>query len=441
MVIALTMLKHAPTDSRVMKSASRPLGVGQLSLVEHSLCPLETHSALGPNLVHAVQYHYTDAQRRRQVANVRVFAPLGLTSGDELYLWGLLALTLSQPNSDGCLFATPHWCLRQLGLIDSQTRRGGRQYQQFSAAIERLSVVSYLSDACYDPNQAEYRRVSFGFLSYSLPVNPNSCRAWRIVWNPVFFSFVKSIGGNMRFDLERYRSLDPAARRLFLLLVKVGYRTGRLPVFDLRHLAVDLLGLSPKLALRDMKVKIVRTLNRLEVVGVLQHWSIVRVSPGQFSVSFERGANQTTVTARDDFRPNAEQSPLIEGLLALGFDSPSAVRLVRRYPTRLVAEWTDITQAALERFGARYFHKSPMAYLVDSLSKAAEGIRTPPDWWHAVRKAEQRKQEPSVSNRQLFSRLIDEVFGVERDASTTAASQPRSKRGLERAGDLLKTSF
>lgn len=383
----------------------------------------------------------TPTRRRRQIANVRVLAPLGLSSGDELYLWGLLALTLSLPDSDGCLFATPHWCLRQLGLIDSQTRRGGRQYQQFSAVLERLSVVSYLSDACYDPNQAEYRRVSFGFLSYSLPVDPNSCRAWRIVWNPVFFNLVKSIGGSMRFDLERYRSLDPAARRLFLLVQKVGYRKGHLPVFDLRHLAIDLLGLSPKLALRDMKVKISRTLIRLEVAGVLQRWAIERVAPGRFSVSVERHENLTTTTARNEFQPNAEQSPLIDGLLAIGFDQPSAVRLVRRFPTRLVAEWTDITQAALERFGSSYFHKSPMAYLVDSLSKAAEGIRTPPDWWHAVRKAEQQKQEPTVESRQLFSRLIDEVFGAERNVPVKPASQPKTKRGLERAGDLLKTSF
>lgn len=435
------MLKRVSPNSSVLKSASRHVGVGQLSLVEHSLCPLETRGSLTSNLVHAVQYHYTDTQRRRQTANVRVFAPLGLSSSDELYLWGLLALTLSQPDSDGCLFATPHWCLCQLGLIDSRSRRGGRQYRQFTSVLERLSVVSYLSDACYDPTQAEYRRVSFGFLSYSLPVDPNSCRAWRIVWNPVFFSLVKSIGGSMRFDLEQYRALDPAARRLFLLLLKVGYRSGRLPIFDLRHLAVDLLGLSSKLAVRDMKVKTGRTLRRLEEAGVIQRWAINRVSQGRFSVSFERGKNPTTSPACNEFQPNAEQSPLLEGLLAIGFDQPSAVRLVRRFPTRLVAEWTDITQAALERFGCDYFHKSPMAYLVDSLSKAADGIRTPPDWWHAVRKAEQQKQEPTVESRELFSRLIAEVFGAERDVPAKPTPRPKSKRGLERAGDLLKTSF
>ncbi len=417
----------------------RPIGVGQLSLVEHALCPLESRSSLSLNLIHAVQYHYTDSERRRQTANVRVFAPLGLSSGDEYYLWGLLALTLAQNDADGSLLATPHWCLRQLGLIDAHSRRGGRQYQQFSAALERLSVVNYLSDACYDPVQAEYRQVSFGFLSYSLPVDPGSHRAWRIVWNPIFFQLVQAIGGSMRFDLERYRSLDPTSRRLFLFLLKVGHRTGRLPVFDLRHLAVDLLGLSPQLAVRDMKVKVSRTLCRLESNGVLQGWTITRLSPGKFSVGMERGANLNTAIPREGFQPTAEQSPLLEGLLGLGFDQAGAARLIRRYPGRLVAEWVDITQAALERFGHSFFRKSPMAYIVDALRHAAEGTRTPPDWWHAVRKAEQQKQEPTIESRQLFSRLIAEVFGADQQAPTGENSSRET--GPERAGDLLKKSF
>ena len=107
----------------------------------------------------------------RSSPRVRTAGPLGLFPGDKLYLWGLLALTLAQPEADGSLDATPHWCLRQLGLIDAGTRRGGRQYQQFAAALERLSAVSYLSSACYDPVRGEYRQVSFRFFSYSLPAN------------------------------------------------------------------------------------------------------------------------------------------------------------------------------------------------------------------------------------------------------------------------------
>lgn len=421
--MAIDMVERRQTQQ------DKTVGVGQLSLVEHALCPLE--SKRSASLVHRVSYHFSDGQRRRQTATVRVFAPLGLFPGDELYLWGLLALTLSQPEQDSSLDATPHWCLRQLGLIDAGTRRGGRQYQQFAAALERLSAVSYLSSACYDPMCGEYRQVSFRFFSYSLPTNPQSNRAWNIAWDDVFFRLVRSTGGSMRFDLNLYRALDPAARRLFLLLNKVGYRKGRMPVFDLEHLAVDVLGLSPSLAIRDMKVKVSRTLKRLEAVGVVERGVIQRVALGKFTVTLERGPS---MSAKSDRESAATESPLVEGLVALGFDPHSAASLVRRYPRKLVALWIDITQAALERFGRQHFHKSPMAYLVDSLSKAAMGTRTPPDWWQEIRNAEKKTEQPALESREVFSRLLDEVFGSDR-RNTKAAS------GMTPVGDLLKTSF
>ena len=202
-------------------------------------------------------------------------------------------------------------------------------------------------------------------------------------------------------------------------------------MFDLKHLAVDVLGLSSTLAIRDMKVKVARTLKRLENVGVIQCGSIRRVALGQFTVTFERGPS---LNSKADREPSATESPLVEGLLGLGFDLPAASSLVRRYPRKLVALWTDITHAALERFGREHFRKSPMAYFVDSLSKAAQGIRTPPDWWHEIRKAEQNSDEPTPESRKVFSRLLDEVFGSDR-RDTKAGS------GWSRAGDLLKSSF
>ena len=87
------------------------MGVGQLSLVEHAIYPL---ASKGENLVHATAYRYSNKRRQRETANVRVFAPLGLAPDDELYLWGLLNLTLSLSEPNGTLTATPHWCLKQL---------------------------------------------------------------------------------------------------------------------------------------------------------------------------------------------------------------------------------------------------------------------------------------------------------------------------------------
>lgn len=419
MLLTLGVLKRA---------TKRSVGVGQLSLVEHSLCPLAVSTS--ENLVHATEYHYSDAKRKRETAKVRVYAPLGLTPTDEMYLWGLLNLTLSQPTVDGTLTATPHWCLKQMGVIDSGSRRGGRQYRQFFEALERLSVVNYISDACFDPTRGEYRKVSFGFLSYSLPVCPESNRAWTISWDSVFFDLIQARGGSMRFDLGLYRSLDPASRRLLLFMLKVGYRKGRLPVFDLRHLAVDLLGLSPSLAVRNMKVKVQRTLKRLEAVAVIADSKISRTASGDFRVSFERGQYLDQMPEQLS-RLSVEDSPLIDGLLAIGFELPAAIRIARRYPSPLVSQWTDITQAALEKFGKNHFRVSPMAYLVDSLKHATKGVRTAPDWWHETKREERRNQRPTDAGKQVLSNLLDEVFGADRSPTEDNANP-------ERASDLLK---
>jgi len=55
---------HQPEQAK----EKRPIGFGQLSLVEHSLCPLSRQSSLVDNLVHQAEYRYTDARRRRQTA-------------------------------------------------------------------------------------------------------------------------------------------------------------------------------------------------------------------------------------------------------------------------------------------------------------------------------------------------------------------------------------
>src|SRR5439155_4828294 len=84
-----------------------------------------------------------------------------------------------------------------------------------------------------------------------------------------------------------------------------------------------------------------------------------------------------------------------------------------------------------------YFKKSPQAYLVDNLKNAAKGNRTPPDWWHDVRRAEARTQAksqeasaemtpnaaPDLSDdsREAYERIAKEMFAVFR-----AGGQPES---------------
>src|SRR5262245_28703852 len=50
----------------------RSSGLGQLTLVEHALCPLDPRVSLVENLVHDVEFFLFDKHRRRQTAKARV---------------------------------------------------------------------------------------------------------------------------------------------------------------------------------------------------------------------------------------------------------------------------------------------------------------------------------------------------------------------------------
>ena len=209
-------IKPASGESTTSRS-SAGLGMGQLTLVEHALCPLDARTSLRENLRHEADYRYTDADGVPQTARAVVFCPAGLSPGDEFYLWGLLALTFAQPDPRAEFQATPHFCLRKLGLISADSK-GGKSYRLFRDALRRLSAVRYQNERFYDPIRREHRAVSFGLLSYSLPIGSDSSRAWRIVWDPLLFEFCQAAASQLRFDLEMYRSLDHASRPLFLLL-------------------------------------------------------------------------------------------------------------------------------------------------------------------------------------------------------------------------------
>ena len=412
------------------KPQQKRSGIGQLTLVEHSLCPLDRGRSLVEGLVHKSAYRFSDAKRKRQTANARVFAPLGLSASDELYLWGLLALTLAQRDERTDLIATPHWCLRQLGVIDSSSQTGGEDYRLFRDALRRLSTVSYWCDAFYDPIRTEHREVSFHFLSYNLPTDPHSNRAWRLSWDPTFLELVRHGASHLRFDLERYRSLDPASRRLFLFVSKIFHRRATLPQFDLQHLGVDVLGFSKSIAPRNLRIKVLRCLKRLDALGVTCDSKVTRVAKNHYVVNARRGPHFHAL--HESHRQ--ESQPVLETLIALGFEIGAAHSLMKRFPSRLLEEWADITQAARERFGSKFFKKSPMAYLVDSVKKAHAGQRTPPDWWHDVRRAEEKQADLSTESRKLFSQLRAEVFNDPDNEKPTS-----SKPSLSSVGNVLKS--
>ncbi len=395
---------HDTTSTTNLNSTTKPLsvrrrratgGLGQLTLVEHALCPLDAKSSLAEGKIFEAEYLFCDTNRHMQSAHARIFCPLGLSAGDEFFLWGLLGITLATKDADHEFHATPHYCLRQLGLIDQHARRGGRQYQQFTDAIERLSAVRYQSDCFYDPVRAEHRKVSFGFLSYSLPLDPQSSRAWRIVWDPIFFEFVKAAGGYLWFDLDTYRALDPASRRLFLFLSKVLSRRRQTLRLGLRHVGVNILGFSATLETKDLTLKVKRCIQRLTELDVVAPpgATIDKLAPGDYRLTVNRG-NYFDRRSPSAATATVKESPLAEPLTAIGLDEASISRLQRQYPDRLLREWADITLAAKERYGPGFFKRSPQAFFVDNVKHAAQGNRTPPDWWHDLRKAEERAQAP-----------------------------------------------
>lgn len=358
-------------------------GVGQLTLVEHALCPLDARVSTASNLIHQATFSYSDKQRRRQIGRADVCCPVGLSPKDEFYLWGLLSITLSNPQMKGELYATRHYLLRRLGMIDANARRGGRQYQDFTRAIERLSCVRYQCDRFYDPIRCEHRKVSFGFFSYSIPLDEESNRAWRFAWDPIFFEVASATGGSMRFDMGTYLQLDVASRRLYLFLSKLFYRRRVTPRLDVKQVTEQVLGVASTVSLRDKVARFRRCLSALKNLRIIHDATVTRHGKGCFIAVLHRGALFSQRAVLPEF-----ESPLVEPLQEIGIDAAGVNRILRRYDHRLVAEWVDITLAAKSRFDSKFFSKSAAAYLIDNLKNASKGERTPPDWWHDVRKAE-----------------------------------------------------
>ncbi|MGE0533459.1 MAG: hypothetical protein AB7O68_00690 [Pirellulales bacterium] len=369
---------------------------------------MDERIALKNPLVYDTGYFRSDQNRHAKWISVRIVAQQGLSAADEFYLWGLLALTFDQPQASIEFWATPHWCLKHLGCLNGP--KGGRNYARFRQVLRRLAGTTYFCERFYDPIKQEERDRAFGLLKYDLPTRDNSSRAWRIVWDPLFFEYCQAKGGKLSFDLATYRALDPAARRLFLLLAKIFWRRPISPRFDVWHLAVHGLGFSPQVSVRDLKVKLARAIERLVQRGVVAlPIEVTKVTElfekkgtGSYAVQLQRGSYFDRPASSSQPTRIAE-SPLAEPLRQIGFNERMVRWILKTYRKNLIQVWTDITLAAMESKGDRFFTGSPQAYLVDNLKHASHGRRTPPDWWHDFRRRRDRL-------------TADEAFAGEADA-------------------------
>ena len=351
-------------------------------------------------------YGYADRHGHLKIAQVRVICPSGLSPADEFVLWGLLALTFAQPTPSTEFHATPYYCLRQLGLCERNGSNGGKDYVLFRDTVKRLARVVYENTAFYDPIRGEHRDVAFGFLKYSLPLDASSSRAWRFHWDQQLFEFCQATGGGLWFDLQTYRRLDFASRRLFVFLQKLFYRAAESPAFDVRKLCVDVMGFAPTVETCDLKAKLSRCIECLASEGIVRLPEgvspkdlFVKRGVGSYSVSLARGAyfeGKQTGTVRF----STEDSPLVDPLRSIGFEDKAIQRILGQYSTTMVQQWADITLAARERHGEEFFKKSAAAYFTDNLQHAAEGRRSPPDWWRELRQVECRRQRDADRDQQ-----------------------------------------
>ena len=425
-------------------------GLAQQTLVEHALCPLDAAQSLQAGSLHQFRYDFTDRHRNRKTATANVACPFGLSPNDELYLYGLLALTFAQPEPTADFYATPHWCLKQLGLVGAAQEQGTR-YQLFRDAIRRLAGVVYENDRFYDPLRGEHRQVAFGLLKYSLPLDSTSSRAWHFVWDAQWFRFCEAVAGSFTFDFGTYRQLDVASRRMFLLLSKMFWRNDHSPAFELRQLGVNTLGFSETLATKEIKQKLARIAQILldhEIIALPPGITTVRGlftkrSKGVHVVQFPRGIYFERVTS-PPVTFTADESPLVEPLEKIGFDRATIRRILGEFPSRLIAEWSDITLAAVER---QLVKDSPPAYFQHYIRQAKAQKTTPPDWWRELQKQERAKQtekpqwstsrseqaafEQYLQNeaRDAFERVMHQLFAqLQADGQETEEARSNADR-------------
>ena len=255
--------------------------------------------------------------------------------------------------------------------------------------------------------------MSFGFLNYSLPLDAGSNRAWRFAWDPIFFELAQATGGALTFDLGLYRELPAATRRLYLLLKKLFFRKDTTPALDIAELAVQALGFSPTIPVRQLKPKLARCVSDLvsrEIVTLPTGSDALFAKHGRGSYTLRLAKGPAFDRIKTLSEPSITDSPLVEPLQAIGLETAVIARLLKQYPAKLIEQWADITLAARDRHSEKFFKVSPQAYFMDNLKAASTNGRTPPDWWHELRKQERQQERDRERSKQKLLQTADEAF-------------------------------
>ncbi len=422
-------------------------GIAQLSLLETALWPLR--GGMIPGNAFQTSYSFPTSAGRTD-AKVTVRAAMGLEQFDELVLWGLLGCTLSYKDADPILLATPYWILRHLGL-----KTGGSQYAELRDSLVRLAVTSYQNTGFFNPETKEHEYAAFQFLSILLPTvggrgeRVDNDRTWRIEWNQAFFRFARATGGNLLFDLDLFRKLKPASRRLYLKLQSRFWRSKRV-FYNIDDLTVNGLGFSASRPLKKRKYDLLGCMRELLAHRIIELGKgqtdpkdlFLKRGKGSYVVCFYEGEYfREAPAARAHGQKNAiADDPLREPLRAIGVDGPGIRRLLEHFPRATVQRWVRITEAAIHEKprGFPGFKASPAAFLIDGI----QNKRTPPDWFHAHEKRQEKrqweqKQSSIASHEPALRTRYDDERGK---AFRSFFASPEGRSAYEKAiGPLLRT--
>lgn len=407
-----------PTAQRYRLPGITREGIAQLSLLETALWPLKGGRLTTPTFDTA--YTFKEGDHARD-ARVTVYAPLGLQSEDEYVLWGLLGLSLGRASDDHTLLATPYWIIKQLGMAV-----GGTQYGQLRASLERLALVAYQNTAFYNPVTQQHERVTLHFFSTYLPTkgrggDVDADRVWRIEWSPLFFKMCQATGGTLLFDLDLYRDLTPAARRLFLKLKDRFWRSKRV-FLNVDDLTIHGLGFSADRPLKKRKYDLTACMQELLDRGIIElgrgqsdlKQLFLKRAKGVYVVQFLEGPYfRQPLAGKAATRAAIVDDPLYQPLKIIGVDDAGIRRLFEQCSRGLIQKWIRVTDAAMHERprGFPGFKATPAAFLID----AVQNGRLPPDWIYAHEKQRQRQQwEQERREMQSHDAVLRERYDAQR---------------------------
>jgi hypothetical protein len=244
----------------------------------------------------------------------------------------------------------------------------------------------------------------------------------------MFFQMCQATGGTLLFDLDLYRDLSPAARRLFLKLKDRFWRSKRV-FMNVDDLTINGLGFSADRPLKKRKYDLIGCIRELLDHKIIQLGRgqtdpgdlFIRRAKGLYVVLFHEGEyfRQPLASPHQSQMQKISDDPLYQPLKTIGVDEAGIRRIFKQHARGLIQRWIKITDAAIHERprGFPGFKTSPAAFLVDGI----QHNRLPPDWIHAHEKElqraewEQRRTELAAEEQTLRQR-----YQVERSAALQA---------------------